>query len=138
MDNREHIYDPLRKKEVALTPEEEVRQYFISWLIKERNYKAALMASEYSIKYNRRSFRCDIVCFNRQLQPFMIVECKAPSVKIDNAIIEQICRYNMVLKVKYLVITNGVITFAFEFSSESGSYKFISDIPEYGECAISK
>lgn len=138
MKEREQVFDPLRKKYVALTPEERVRQSFIRWLNDARGYPLSLMASEYSIQLGKKDFRCDIVCFSSNLQPLLAVECKAPHVKLECETAEQICRYNMVLKVRYLVITNGVTTFAFELEPESGSYRYISDIPSYAECRVSK
>lgn len=128
---KERIFDPLRKKRVALTPEEQVRQYFIQWLSRERNYPLGLMMSEYTISYNKRSFRCDIVSFDREMNPLVIVECKAPSVKLDNSVIEQITCYNMALRVKCLVITNGVTTFAFGFDDKEQRYVALQDIPHY-------
>ncbi|MBR5856639.1 MAG: type I restriction enzyme HsdR N-terminal domain-containing protein [Bacteroidales bacterium] len=128
---KQTIFDPLRKKRVVLTPEEEVRQYFIQWLCKERDYPMGLMMSEFTIAYNKRSFRCDIVCFNSESTPLVIVECKAPSVKIDGGVIEQITRYNMALKVGCLVITNGVTTFAFAYNNELHRYVAVNDIPYY-------
>lgn len=138
MVGRQYIFDPLRRKNVPLTPEEEVRQHFIQWLSGDREFPKELMASEYFIRFNGRNFRCDIVCFTKSLKPLMIVECKAPSVKIDRETVEQVCRYNLLLQVKYLVITNGVVTFACEFDQKSGSYRFISDIPKYAECTLSE
>lgn len=138
MKEREQVFDPLRKKYVALTPEERVRQSFIRWLNDARGYPLSLMASEYSIQLGKKDFRCDIVCFSSNLQPLLAVECKAPHVKLECEAAEQIRRYNMVLKVRYLVITNGVTTFAFELDPESGSYRYISDIPSYAECRVSK
>ena len=138
MKEREQVFDPLRKKYVALTPEERVRQSFIRWLNDARGYPLSLMASEYSIQFGKKDYRCDIVCFSSNLQPLLAVECKAPHVKLECEAAEQICRYNMVLKVRYLVITNGVTTFAFELEPESGSYRYISDIPSYAECRDSK
>lgn len=125
------IFDPLRKKPVSLTPEENVRQVFIKWLHENKKYPLGLMSSEYSLKFGKRNFRCDIIVFNRRIQPLMIVECKSPDVKITQKTIEQILKYNIVLRVKYLVITNGVVTFASEFDEKTGSYFYISDIPEY-------
>ncbi len=130
----EEIFDPLRKKRVALTPEEHVRQFFIAWLNKERNFPLPLMASEYSICYNKQRFRCDIVCFNKALEPQMIVECKAPDVKLTNGVIDQIARYNMVLRVKYLVITNGSDTYVLKYNGADGKYEFASEIPFYESC----
>lgn len=131
MENRRDIFDPLRKKRVVLTPEEQVRQFFIAWLNKERNYPLSLMASEYSICYNKQRFRCDIVCFNKALEPLLIVECKAPDVKLTNVVIDQIARYNMVLKVKYLVITNGCDTYVCKYDQSEGKYTFVGEIPFY-------
>lgn len=125
------VFDPLRRKNVALTPEEAVRQFFIEWLNKQRNWPLQLMASEYSIRFNRKSFRCDIVAFNRSLEPQIIVECKAPDVALDNQVLQQIVTYNMVLKVPHLVITNGKDTFVCSRNGETGKYEFKEDIPYY-------
>lgn len=125
------IYDPLRKKEVALTPEEEVRQFFIRWLNTEKGYPLGLMASEYTIRFNKRSFRCDIAVFNRKLEPQIIVECKAPEVKLCNRVLEQAMTYNMALKVPHLVITNGESTVICSYDNTAGKYAFAEDIPPY-------
>ncbi len=127
------VYDPLRRKYVALTPEERIRQSLIVWLNKERGYPLQLMASEYSIGYNNRKFRCDIVCFNKRLEPLLIVECKSPEIKLGNAVLEQISRYNLQMRVPYLVITNGTNTYVCRYNAEEGEgkYEFITDIPDY-------
>ena len=100
------IFDRLRKKFVALTPEENVRQHFVEYLIKERAFPAGLMNNEISIMQNGIKRRCDTVVFDRTGEPLMIVEYKAPHVKITQEVFNQIYRYNLVLKVKYLVVTN--------------------------------
>ena len=125
------VFDPLRKKHVALTPEERVRQFFINWLHTERGWPLQLMASEYSIKLGRKSFRCDIVAFNKELVPQVIVECKAPEVELGKSVIEQVTGYNLVLKVPHLVITNGRKTFVCSYNSAAGKYEFVGDIPFY-------
>lgn len=125
------VFDPLRKKHVALTPEESVRQFFIGWLHTERNWPLQLMASEYGIKLGRKSFRCDIVAFNRSLQPQVIVECKAPDVVLDRAVLDQITCYNLVLKVPHLVITNGNTTYVCSYDEGEGRYVFVEDVPFY-------
>ena len=125
------VFDPLRKKHVALTPEERVRQYFINWLHTERGWPLQLMASEYSIKLGRKSLRCDIVAFNKELVPQMIVECKAPEVELGKAGLEQVIGYNLVLKVPHLVITNGKRTFVCSYNNATGKYEFVGDIPFY-------
>ena len=125
------VFDPLRKKHVALTPEERVRQFFINWLHTERGWPLQLMASEYSIKLGRKSLRCDIVAFNRELVPQIIVECKAPDVELGRAVLEQVAAYNLVLKVPCLVVTNGKRTYVCSYSCATGKYEFVGDIPSY-------
>lgn len=126
------IFDPLRRKNVALTPEENVRQSFIKWLQEKRSWPLSLMMSETEIKIGTVKFRCDIVCYNKSLEPQMIVECKAPDVKITKDTFEQIWRYALILKVKWLAITNGVTTFACRYNNEKEEYEFIKDVPQYG------
>ena len=128
---QEPIFDPLRKKHVTLTPEEEVRQFFIKWLNKDRGYPYQLMASEYFIRLNKKQFRCDIVAFDRSIKPILLVECKAPDVEINNLVVEQVIRYNMVLNVATIVITNGKVTYAFGYNAEKQAYEHLSDIPAY-------
>ncbi len=130
---KEQVFDPLRKKYVTLTPEERVRQYFIQWLNKERNYPLSLMMSEYFMEFNSRRMRCDIVCFNKQARPMVVVECKSPDIRLDSVVVDQINKYNLVLKVDTLVITNGVQTYACRYSEDAGRYEFIEDIPYYGK-----
>ena len=125
------VFDPLRKKHVALTPEERVRQFFIKWLHTERRWPLQLMASEYSIKLGRKNFRCDIVAFNRNLEPQVVIECKAPEVELGSAVLEQVAAYNLVLKVPYLVITNGNKTYVCSYNGATGKYEFVEDIPSY-------
>ena len=130
-EERAQIFDPLRKKRVALTPEERVRQFFIQWLTQERGYPLTLMMSEHTIAHNRRNYRCDIVCFGRDMHPLMVVECKSPDVKIDNAVIDHVTRYNMALKVKYVVVTNGLTTYAFAYDETLQKYGIIGEIPSF-------
>ncbi len=134
--NSSTIFDPLRKREVALTPEEIVRQKFIEFLNKKRNWPLSLMMSEKEISIGSGSnlvkFRCDIVAYNKELKPQLIVECKAPEVKITEKTFEQIWRYAIILKVKWLIITNGRQTFVCEYITDEqgeGKYVFKSDIP---------
>ncbi len=125
------VFDPLRKKHVALTPEEQVRQHFIHWLNTERGYPLQLMASEYTIKLGNKSFRCDIVAFNSNLAPQIVVECKAPGVKLSSAVLQQVLNYNLVLKVPHLVITNGESTCVCSYNPHTGRYEFAQDIPHH-------
>ncbi len=125
------IFDRLRKKFVALTPEENVRQHFVEYLIKERAFPAGLMNNEIAIVQNGIKRRCDTVVFDRTGEPLMIVEYKAPHVKITQEVFNQIYRYNLVLKVKYLVVTNGMVNYCCKVDYENRRCHFLSNIPLY-------
>lgn len=137
------IFDPLRKKYVKLTPEEAVRQLFIRFLVNRRGFPASHVASEYVLELNGMQRRADIVVFNKELKPVLIVECKAQNVKLENPEIaretmEQALRYNSVLGVIVLVITNARNTFAIKLnrsgSNDNGMpYEFLNDLPSYQE-----
>ena len=124
------IYDPLRRKMVARTPEEEVRQRVIAWLRDEAGIPEGLMESEYGFTYNRRHYRADILAFDRKLQPYLLVECKAPGVKIDGKVITQVVRYTRVLAVRFIMVTNGVTTHFLERNADGSGYDFLERIPE--------
>lgn len=128
-----YVWDNLRNKYVKLTPEEEVRQRFVSLLIKEKNYPRGLMMNEVAITLNGTSKRCDSVLYDRNLTPVMIIEYKAPSVEITKAVFEQIYRYNIVLKVKYLMVSNGIKHYCCRIDYDSNKCIFLNHIPEYGE-----
>lgn len=113
------VFDPLRQKEVALTPEEGVRQAVIAWLRDTVGIPEIRMQSEWSFKYNGLTYRADIVAFDRNLNPEILVECKAPDVTIDAKVIEQVIRYIRVLKVKNIVVTNGAATYFFVYDGTS-------------------
>ena len=102
------IFDPLRRKFVALTPEEWVRQHFVHLLTDYKGYPKGLLANEIQVNLNGTKKRCDTVLFNKDLSAQMIIEYKAPDVEITQATFDQITRYNMVLKVKYLIVSNGI------------------------------
>lgn len=123
------IYDPLRRKQVARTPEEEVRQAVIAWLRDSKGVPETRMESEWGFSYNRRRYRADVVVFNRNLQPLLLVECKAPEVRIDEKVIEQVVRYTRVLPVQYILITNGTEHYVLG-RSEAGGFVSLSSFPE--------
>lgn len=127
---RQTIYDPLRRKEVAMTPEEEVRQKMIVWLNVRLGFSLNLMMSEYSFKYNGLQYRADIVVFDKNREIKLLVECKAPSVEIDREVIEQGIRYNRSLNVKYILFTNGVSLCGYWRRDGSSEYEAISDMTE--------
>lgn len=123
------IYDRLRAKFVALTPEEWVRQNFVAFLTGTLHYPAGLMGNEVSLTLNRTRRRCDTVVFDRSGHPWMIVEYKAPSVALTQAVFEQIARYNMVLNARYLVVSNGRRHFCVEYAA--GQYRYLPQLPHY-------
>lgn len=132
-DGKLQIFDPLRKCHVALTPEEWVRQHFVNFLIESRGFPAALMANEVAITVNGMKRRCDTVVYDRQLQPRVIVEYKAPTVKITKEVFAQISRYNLTLKVDYLIVSNGLQHYCCRMDYPNKSYSFLQEIPEYAK-----
>ncbi|RKE03840.1 type I restriction enzyme HsdR N-terminal domain-containing protein [Marinifilum flexuosum] len=128
---RKLIFDSIRKKYVVLTPEEWVRQNFIRYLVEEKDYPASLIAVEKKVDVNLLPQRSDIVLYNRNANPVMIVECKASKIKITQDVFNQIARYNMKLRVPFLVVTNGLKHFCCYMDYENKSFKFLEDIPNY-------
>ncbi len=123
------LYDTLRKKWVAATPEEWVRQNFTSWLASAKGYAPSLMANEVGIRLNGMLRRCDTIIYDRHLKPVAIVEYKAPGIEITQQVFDQIARYNMVLGAKVLIVSNGLRHFCCRFNGDS--YFFIREVPEY-------
>jgi len=133
-DSRGYIFDEFRKKWVVLTPEEWVRQNFVKYLINEKSYPAGLIGIEVAFKMNSLSRRADILVFNRLGNPILIVECKAPEVKIDNRVFDQIVEYNFRFRLNYLVVTNGLKHYACTLGGkEVPEYEFLNSIPEYDQ-----
>ena len=125
------VFDVVRKKYFKLTPEEWVRQHFIHYLNQEKKYPLGLMGIEKMIKYNNLKNRADIVLYNSKGIPSMIVECKASNIKITQDTFDQIAKYNLNLRVKHLIVTNGISHFCCEMDYRSGQIVFLSDIPVY-------
>ncbi len=126
------IFDELRKKTLLLTPEEWVRQHFVQFLIKEKKYPRTLIKLEGGLTLNNLQKRTDIVVFNRDGCPDVLVECKATSVKIDQKVFDQAARYNFIHKVNYLIVTNGLQHHFCQMDYKNNSYVFIEEIPDYG------
>ena len=122
------VFDVIRKKWLQLSPEEWVRQNMIQFLI-ANNYPATLMAIEKEIKLNELSKRCDIVIYDRETKPFMIIECKEMNVTLSEKTLSQILRYHITLPAKYLIITNGSYSYGFE--KEEGKFHEINQFPEF-------
>lgn len=125
------VYDPLRKRYVALTPEEWVRQHFVTHLIARYHYPAALMGNEVSLIQNGIKRRCDTLVADRNGRPLVIVEYKAPSVPITQKTFDQIVRYNMVLRASYLIVSNGLTHYCCRIDYDNDSYAFLPEIPDY-------
>ena len=127
------VFDPLREKYVALTPEEYVRQHFTAWLSNHLHYPPSLMANEIGIEVNGMKKRCDTVIFNSNGSPLIIVEYKAPEVPVTQAVFDQIVRYNLALKAKYLIVSNGLNHYCCVIDYKTNSYNFIPSIPDFRE-----
>ncbi|MBR4048178.1 MAG: type I restriction enzyme HsdR N-terminal domain-containing protein [Bacteroides sp.] len=127
------IWDVLRRKNVALTPEEWVRQHFIHYLIHHKGYPQSLMANEVQVSLNSTKKRCDTVLYRRDLTARMIIEYKAPDVEITQNVFDQITRYNMVLRADYLIVSNGLQHYCCKLDYQTNSYVFLKDIPPYNE-----
>ena len=127
----EHVWDPLRRKEVALTPEERVRQWFITVLRDELGVPPYEMMSEATLSYGGKAWRADIVVYRRNMTPAMVVECKRPDVELTREVLEQALRYNLVLDVNWIVITNGKKTLV--FVRDLTSFTRMDHLPDYGE-----
>ena len=128
-ENKKLIWDRFRKKYVVLTPEEWVRQNFATYLVEEKNFVPSLMAIEKQLMINTLKKRTDIVLFSKNGNPHIIVECKAPSVKITQNTFDQIARYNLELRAKYLIVTNGLEHYYCMLDHENERYIFLRDIP---------
>lgn len=126
-----YIFDVVRKKYLLLTPEEWVRQNFIHYLNKEKKYPLGLMGVEQMVKYNSLKTRADIVMYNTEGKANIIVECKAPDVKITQDTFNQIAKYNSQLKVKYLLVTNGINHYCCEMNYEKNEIVFLEEVPTY-------
>jgi hypothetical protein len=130
-ENKLYIFDKIRKKNVVLTEEEWVRQNFVEYLNKEKNYPLSIIALEKQCIVNDLKKRTDILIFDKKGGPYIIVECKAPMVRIDQSTFDQIARYNMELNAQYLIVTNGLQHFYCQMNHEEKKYIFLEEIPNY-------
>jgi hypothetical protein len=125
------IFDEIRKKFLVLTPEEWVRQHLVQYLIINKNYPKSLFQLEGGLKLNSLQKRTDIIVYNSAGEKVLLVECKAPSVKISQATFDQIARYNIRHRVRVLAVSNGIEHYFCEIDFQENSYRFIEDIPSY-------
>jgi len=131
IDGKEMILDPVRRKYVRLTPEEWVRQHFVQYLVREQGVPAALVAVEMGFAYQGMQRRADVVVYDRQGRPLMMVECKAPDVAVRQDVLDQVARYNKVVQARYLVVTNGLIHYCCVLDREAHTYRFLEALPRY-------
>ena len=130
------IFDIVRRKNIALTPEEWVRQHFVNYLITEKKYPKERIANEVTVSLNGMSRRCDTVVYNDFLEPVVIVEYKSPTVPIMQNVLDQIARYNICLKVGILMVTNGLEHYCFRIDYEGMTHTYLGEIPEYKDIVI--
>lgn len=131
MDSMTKVFDVLRQRYVALTPEEWVRQHFVHFLMSEKGFSGALMGNEIQLNLNGMSRRCDTVVYDRQLKPRMIVEYKRPDVSITQKVFDQIGRYNMVMRVDWLIVSNGLEHYCCRMDYAQQTYTFVEEIPAF-------
>ena len=130
------ICDPLRKKEVALTPEEQVRSWFIRVLNESALVPLHMMGSEVAIEFGQKKYRADIVVYDRSLRPLVIVECKRPEVELTTEVVLQALRYNAVLEVPFVFVTNGKNTYLYGRKGDSAAFEALDSLPKYEEMLI--
>ena len=129
--NKQLIFDFLRRKYVALTPEEWVRQHFVHYLIEHKGYPAGLIGNEVELNVGEKKLRCDTILYNKVAQPQMIIEYKAPQIKLQQKTFDQISAYNLLLKVDYLIVSNGMQHICCRIDYENQKYCYLEDIPDY-------
>ncbi len=130
-NGRTMIMDFLRRKFVALTPEEWVRQHFTHYLVEQKGYPKTLLANETEIRIGDKRLRCDTVLYNQAMQPRMIIEYKAPHIQIQQKTFDQIVAYNLLLHADYLIVSNGMSHYCCKIDYEQRSYAFLQEIPDY-------
>jgi hypothetical protein len=129
--NQHFIWEVVRKKWLLLTPEEWVRQHLIHYLNKYKAYPLSLMHIEKQIQLNSTKKRFDFLAYNNQLNPILLVECKAPDVKLDQLVLDQVLRYNLEVKAEYIMITNGIRHYCFQYQAANKTFQIINEIPSY-------
>ena len=130
-DGKRTIFDFLRRKYVTLTPEEWVRQHFTHYLIAHKGYPKGLMGNEVELHVGEKRLRCDTILYNKETQPRMIIEYKAPTIQLQQKTFDQISVYNLLLKVDYLIVSNGLQHYCCKMDYDTQSYTFLEGIPDY-------
>lgn len=128
-EGKTFVLDPIRKKKILLQPEELVRQLMIQWLIQNTEFKRNNIQVEKLIKINQLSRRFDIVVYDKNIQPYILIECKAPDIRISQSTFDQVAVYNMALSAPFLIVTNGLETYCAIMDHINKSYVFMDEIP---------
>lgn len=136
LDQKQEVFDPIRKRYIIITPEEWVRQQFIQYLILDKNYPPSLISIEKAIKVLGMLKRFDAVVYDKTGNPAVLIEFKSPDVKITQKTFEQIARYNMQLRVNFLIVSNGMKHYCCKVNYEEKTFTFFEDIPEYNDLII--
>lgn len=127
------IFDVLRRKYVALTPEEWVRQHFVHFLIEHKGYPTALLANEIELRIGEKHLRADTLLYNKELHPHMLIEYKSPTIALTQKVFDQISAYNLLLHADYLIVSNGMQHICCRMDYEQNTYHFLEEIPAYSE-----
>ena len=127
------VFDPLRRRHIRLTPEEWVRQHFVHYLIEHKGYPQGQLQNEVSLSLNGTTKRCDSVLYDGEAKPRMIIEYKAPYVQVSQRTFDQISRYNIVMRVPYLIVSNGLQHYCCRIDYTTQTYHFLREIPTYEE-----
>ena len=131
--NRDMIFDVLRRKYVALTPEEWVRQHFVHYLIEHKGYPTALLANEIELRIGEKHLRADTLLYNKELRPHMLIEYKSPTIALTQKVFDQISAYNLLLHADYLIVSNGMQHICCRMDYEQNTYHCLEEIPDYSE-----
>lgn len=126
-----YVFDPVRRKDVALTPEELLRQLVLQYLLEAKKYPSQRIRSEIGIEVNGLRRRCDLVVFDAELKPWLLIECKSPKIALDQRSFEQAARYNLQLRAPFLAVTNGLATYCCSLDFEKESFDYLADLPDY-------
>ena len=129
--DKTYIFDILRKKYLFLTPEEWVRQHLIHLLLKDYDYPKSLISCEKGLSYNKRLKRTDIVTYDQSGNPFLLIECKSPKIKLSKSTLHQASTYNSQLKAPFLCISNGINTLCFQINHENKKITQLTDLPKF-------
>ena len=129
----QHVFDPVRKKWIVLQPEEMVRQCVILWLTEDLAYPAGKIQVEKSFRHHSKAYRFDLIVYDKQIAPWMLVECKAPEIPVNQQTFDQIARYNSAISAKFLLVSNGGTTLCARLNHDSRSWEFLQTMPVFME-----